>query len=84
MKFNILKDTNGIVNLQLSQLEVDVLLGLLRFSRQTADFLYQQEVSKGTAVGTAKMQQIMSDSKELIDIISMSIDIGEPPSDEIH
>jgi hypothetical protein len=74
-----------IFTIQFGDLEVDALIEVLKFANTTATMLAQQELTKGgTIKGAALMNRIASDSKELMRIVSLSVDIGEPETNEFH
>jgi len=76
---------DGICNLQFTEVEIDALLQVLNFANTAAVVLGHQEIvskTPGSIKNAAKMNRVASDSKELMRIVSTSIAIGEPVSDE--
>ena len=74
---------DGVCTLQLTEVEIDALLQVLHFANTAATVLGHQEMkTPGGIKNAAKMNRVASDSKELMRIVSTSIAIGEPASDE--
>ena len=82
---NLYQSKDGICNLQFTEIEVDALLSVLNFANRAAVVLGAQEMkTPGGIKNAAQMNRVASDSKELLRIVSTSIAIGEPVSDEIN
>lgn len=71
-------------DLQLSGKEIDMLMKVLEFSRNTSSYLEKQELKEGTESGVRQMATVKEDSTMLLDILVASIQIGEPPGGVFH
>ena len=74
---------DGVLNLQLSEIETEALLDILSFAQNAALLIIRNEDKAGNTP-SKKMFQYASDSKELIKIIMLNLDIGKPTSEEIN
>jgi hypothetical protein len=77
-------DKDTYLAIQFTEEEVKSLIEILSFSKETCAFMEQQEAIKGSASGVRSMQRIKEDSIVLLDIITASVTIGEPPDGVYH
>jgi hypothetical protein len=75
-------DEDGVCHLLLTEPEIEVLLNVLQLAKTAAIVLAHQEQTKGTPAASTKMTRMASDANELMRIISESVRIGEPTSEE--
>lgn len=77
---------DGMANIALSETEIRVMLDIIQFAKNTAIILAQQQMALGaTGIDSAtKLTRMASDAKELMKIITVSVEVGEPKDDAKH
>ena len=77
-------EDDGTINIRLHENDVLAILACLSFSAAAAKIMMDAELKKGTTKGARRMSDIVRDSKELSNILSKHLDIGEPRSDDFN
>jgi len=75
---------DGMIDVKLTEDELESLLDVLDFSYSAAKVLAAQEIVKGTSLAAQRMQRISSASKTLHKIFIENLDIGQPDNDELN
>ena len=75
---------DGTINVKLHVGDLTALLDILDFTYTTSRFLSMQELDKGTANSAIKMQRLSRDAQALHDIVTKTLEIGEPQSTDIN
>lgn len=75
-------DDDGTINIRLHAGDVSALLDILDFAKMASKYLKEAELRRGGQEGVRKMMHIERDSRELLEILSAHLDIGEPESDQ--
>lgn len=77
---------NGCANLMLSEAEITAMLDIFLFAKSAAALLAQQQLNLGpTGIESAtRLTRMASDAKELMRIVTVSLEVGEPETDDKH
>ena len=72
------------VDFQFTTSEIQSLIEVLQFSTNAATLLSEHEMLKGTVQGAVKMNAVVQNSKQLLDIIIATAQLGPMPDDPMH
>lgn len=78
----LIKSNNGICVIHFTPVEIEALLSVLQLAKTAASMVAQQEAAKNK--NSNQMTRLASDANELMRIVSDSVGIGEPETEEIH
>jgi hypothetical protein len=76
-----IKTELGFTSVQLSDLELEVLIDLLHLAKNASFIMHNASTKE---VEKTRLAQSISDAAELIRLLEVKLEIGEPPSAELN